>query len=98
MHGPRCIEVAAALLEDEDPRIRLGAVNALLDRGFGKPAQTIAATSDIPTLQFQHLVAARAFSDELARERAAAENGKTINAKAEQPLLTMADLMRPALE
>ena len=64
VHGPRCIAVAAALLDDDDPRIRLGAVTALLDRGYGKPAQRIEA-DEATSVVLLHLAAARAMSAQL---------------------------------
>lgn len=62
-HGPRCIEVAAALLKDADPKIRLAASMALLDRGFGRPQQRI-ETSQGDSLTL-HLIAAQAISGQL---------------------------------
>jgi hypothetical protein len=77
-YGPRCIEVAVELLDDADPRIRLAALIALLDRGFGRPAQAVSSATDMPTLTLQHLVAARTFGAELAAERAAMEQHPTV--------------------
>ena len=95
VHGPRCIEVAAELLEHPDPRIRLAALVALLDRGFGRPAPAVMAADNALSLQFQHLVAARAFSDALH------ENQETLgppeiegDAEPAEPR----DLMQPAAE
>jgi hypothetical protein len=56
----------------------------------------------MPTLQFQHLIAVRAFSEELAAERAAIEQQPTINGEA-TPLpdgqeSTPRSLFEPALE
>jgi hypothetical protein len=96
-HGPKCIEVAAALLNSDDERIRLAAVIALLDRGFGRPPQAIVTPDNTQSITFMHLVAARAFSDELAAERAAAENSgaPTISGKAAP---APRNLFEPALE
>jgi hypothetical protein len=100
VHGPRCIEVAVELLDDPDPRIRLAALVALLDRGFVRPAQASASQDNTTSLQFMHLAAARAFSEQLAAERQAAENGQTtIHANAASPPLSIEELLsRPALE
>jgi hypothetical protein len=105
VHGPRCIEVAAELLEDADPRIRLAALVALLDRGFGRPAPAISGTTDMPTmLQLMHHEAASAFSEQLAREREAAEHRQplTINGAAtkapDTAVSTSVNLLEPALE
>jgi hypothetical protein len=66
-HGPRCIAVAASLLEDADPRIRLGALVALLDRGFGKPRQAVEINDPANSLML-HWVAAKRVSEELQEE------------------------------
>ena len=39
--GPRAVAVLTELLEDPDKRIRIEASKALLDRGFGRPAQSV---------------------------------------------------------
>jgi hypothetical protein len=62
-YGPKCIEVAAELLTDPDPRIRLAAVVALLDRGFGRPKQMIEG-ADGTSPSALHLLAAIAVSRE----------------------------------
>ena len=103
MHGPRCIDVAAELLEDPDPRIRLAALVALLDRGFGRPPQAVSGATDMPTmLQLMHHKAVSAFSAELAAEREAAErqlsSPLTINGEASSDRQAPIDLMAPALE
>ena len=85
-HGPRCIEVAAALLDDADPRIRLGALQALLDRGFGRPAQAISVEGDATSNLLQHLLAARTVSAlglaESAQQGAATRTSLLIEATA----------------
>jgi hypothetical protein len=91
-HGPKCIEVAAALLEDPDPRIRLAALVALLDRGFGRPVQAIAASDNATSIQFQHLVAARLSSDVINRTRVIDGDAGVATET------TSIDLMTPALE
>jgi hypothetical protein len=84
-HGPRCIDVAVALLDDPDPRIRLATVTALLDRGFGKPMQTIGGGDDAAGITFLHLIAARASSDAL--------NGRVIDS--EHTVVDTDETMRP---
>ena len=39
--GNRCIEVLRELIEHDDPKVRMAAADQLLNRGFGKPRQTI---------------------------------------------------------
>jgi hypothetical protein len=85
-HGPRCIAVAAELLGHDDARIRLGALVALLDRGFGKPRQTI-ETNDPRSPSGLHLLAARLIGDEIVA--ALEERNNTINAEPTQDLLNL---------
>jgi HEAT repeat protein len=40
-HAQRAIERLAELMNGDDPRVAVSAAQALLDRGFGKPAQSI---------------------------------------------------------
>ena len=45
-YGKKAIEKLAALLDSEDPRIQVSAAQAILDRGFGKPAQSMTVSGD----------------------------------------------------
>lgn len=45
-HGPRAISRLAELMEGEDPRVAVAASQALLDRGYGKPAQVVGGDPD----------------------------------------------------
>jgi hypothetical protein len=45
-HGDKAIKTLAAGLDDDDARVRMSAATALLDRGFGKPAQAITGGTD----------------------------------------------------
>lgn len=49
-HGEKAINTLAALLDDADPRVRKDAATAILDRGYGKPAQPLAGDPDSPIL------------------------------------------------
>jgi hypothetical protein len=91
VHGPRCIEVAVELLDDPDSRIRLGALTALLDRGFGKPKQMI-ETNDPANPGLLHLLAAQQVSAEII---ARLEQQPTIAgyAEPERPETTARDLL-----
>jgi hypothetical protein len=60
-YGPRCIEVAAELLDDPDSRVRLAALVALLDRGFGRPAQVVTSPDGASAIHL-HLTAATSIS------------------------------------
>jgi len=42
-HGDELVEALLALTKDKDPRVRLGAIQAALDRGWGKATQQIEA-------------------------------------------------------
>jgi len=51
------------LLGDRDARIRLAAANSLLDRGYGKPAQSVNVEgSDGNSNVLMHLLAAKAIA------------------------------------
>ncbi len=41
-HGDELVQALLALTKSEDERVRLGAITAALDRGWGKPAQSVA--------------------------------------------------------
>ncbi len=86
VHGPRCIQIVAGMLDDPDSRIRLGAATVLLDRGFGKPNQNVTATGD-GTLTL-HLLAAQAIGRELLE--VATANAPTINGDAVETTATPA--------
>jgi hypothetical protein len=45
-HGPAAIQTLVACLRD--PRHKIAAAQALLDRGFGRPAQTIIGDTERP--------------------------------------------------
>jgi hypothetical protein len=86
-------------MEDPDPKVRLAAVVALWDRGFGKPSQTVTDATTGETVTFLHLVAMRAFSDELNAQRVVDGNvvsreTTTDNTTQSQPR----NLMEPATE
>lgn len=45
-HGPEAIRTLALHMAGDDPRVAVAAAQALLDRGFGKPAQAIVGGDD----------------------------------------------------
>ncbi len=47
-HGPAAIKKLVALLDSDDERTRLAAIKEILDRGYGRPAQTIGGNLDKP--------------------------------------------------
>jgi hypothetical protein len=67
--GPKCIRKLDALLDSEDDRVAMAALVYAMDRGFGKPVQAVADATSGDRLTFLHLVAMRAFSDELHATR-----------------------------
>ncbi len=46
LHGEELIDALLALTRSDDERVRLGAITAALDRGWGKPAQAVQIGSD----------------------------------------------------
>ncbi len=40
-HGQELVEALLALTKSDDERVRLGAIQAALDRGWGKPTQAV---------------------------------------------------------
>ena len=62
--GPEAVATMAELMRDTTatPSIRLAAATALLDRGFGRPKQTVDATVNI-NLAEEHLAALNALTD-----------------------------------
>lgn len=49
-HGEKSIETLAKQLDNADPRISMDAAVRLLDRGYGKPTQTIERGDKSPDL------------------------------------------------
>jgi hypothetical protein len=45
IHGGEAIKTLAGLMNSKDPKIQVSAANAVLDRGFGKPSQTLDLTA-----------------------------------------------------
>ena len=43
-HGDELVQALLALTKSNDERVRLGAIQAALDRGWGRPSQTIEGT------------------------------------------------------
>jgi len=40
-HGDELVKALLALTKSDDERVRLGAIQAALDRGYGRPAQAV---------------------------------------------------------
>ena len=43
-HGDELVQALLVLTKSDDERVRLGAIQAALDRGYGKPAQSVEAS------------------------------------------------------
>jgi hypothetical protein len=81
-------------MEDPDPKIRLAAVIALWDRGFGKPPQSVTDATTGERVTFLHLIAARSISDQINGDRVfEAEHTDVDTAPGTPP-----NLLEPALE
>jgi hypothetical protein len=48
LYGEEAIERLVALMRSEDPNVALKAANALLDRAYGRPAQTLQTDPEQP--------------------------------------------------
>jgi hypothetical protein len=98
-HTEEALAVLVGALADSDRRVAVSAAGMLLAYGWGRPKQMLVATDDAQSLTLMHLVAARASSDRInARYPGGDAGGTTIDARPEPPLVTMEDLMKPALE
>ena len=47
-HEGDLVTALVKLTKDDDPRVRLGAINACFDRGWGKPAQSVTGDAGGP--------------------------------------------------
>jgi hypothetical protein len=81
-------------MEDPDPKIRLAAVIALWDRGFGKPAQTVTDATTGEKVTFLHLIAARSISDQINGDRVFEAEHTDVDTAPNTP----PNLLEPALE
>jgi hypothetical protein len=88
--------VLVEALHDEDTRNRITAANMILDRGWGKPAQTVTDATTGEQVTFLHLVAMRAFSDELNAQRVV--DGNVVADATNDTPNAPRNLMEPATE
>lgn len=63
-HTKLAIETLVEIAQSGPPNARAQAAQALLDRGWGKPSQTIVNVSDIPEAEFVAEVKRRMAEDE----------------------------------
>jgi hypothetical protein len=93
-HTQKSVDVLVAALSDDDARIRVTAAGMLLDRGWGKPAQSVTDATTGEKVTFLHLVAARSISDQINGDRVfEAEHTDVDTASGTPP-----NLLEPALE
>lgn len=93
-HTPQAIDRLARALEDPDSRVAVAAAGMLLDRGWGKPAQSVTDATTGEKVTFLHLVAARSISDQINGDRVfEAEHTDVDTASGAPP-----NLLEPALE
>jgi hypothetical protein len=90
-HAPEAIEALVRGLKD--PKHYVHAAQVLLDRGFGKPQQTLAVDGVMDHWSL-HLLAARAIAQELQAERQTIDG----TVRDTRPVELPADLTAPALE
>jgi hypothetical protein len=76
----------------KDPKLKVQAATALLDRGWGKPVQAIEASAQ-EDITVWHLIAATQFSERLASERSVIDGTAT----SDKPRFVV-DWSKPALE
>jgi HEAT repeat protein len=95
-HTPAAIAALVAALSE--PRERVAAAVALLDRGWGKPAQTVTDATTGEKITFLHLTAMRAFSDELAASRTIDGNAVPRETTSDNTNVSTRNLMEPATE
>jgi len=48
LHGDELVDALLALTKSEDERVRLGAIQACLDRGWGRPVQGVDISVEVP--------------------------------------------------
>jgi hypothetical protein len=62
--GMAALKVLEDIMSDPgaDHKVRITAASAMLDRGFGKPSQSVEQTHNVTDLSAQHLEALRALS------------------------------------
>ena len=55
-HGEALVKALLALTKSDDERVRLGAIQAALDRGWGKPTQAVDVGMDVQITQIKHVI------------------------------------------
>lgn len=94
-HVPTAVKAIVRCLDD--PKHSLRAAEILLDRVYGKPVQAISSPDAATTITFLHLVAARAFSEQMQAGNVPVIEGNT-DVATDTNVSTKPDLMEPAKE
>ncbi len=55
-HGDDLVAALLKLTKSDDERVRLGAIQAALDRGWGKPTQAVDMTVSEPITKIEHVI------------------------------------------
>jgi hypothetical protein len=93
-HTQKSVDVLVAALSDDDARIRVTAAGMLLDRGWGKPSQSVTDATTGEKVTFLHLVAARSISDQINGDRVFEAEHTDVDTAPNAP----PNLLEPALE
>ncbi len=55
-HGQELVEALLALTKSDDERVRLGAIQAALDRGWGKPTQAVDLGGEMAITKIERVI------------------------------------------
>ncbi len=55
-HRDELVEALLALTKSDDERVRLGAIKECLDRGWGKPAQSVSLDVAVQVTKIEHQI------------------------------------------
>ena len=59
-HGEALVKALLKLTKSDDERVRLGAIQAALDRGYGKPTQAVDVGMDVQITKIEHVIVSAA--------------------------------------
>ncbi len=55
-HGDELVQALLALTKSDDERVRLGAIQAALDRGWGKPTQAVDLGGEMAITKIERVI------------------------------------------
>ncbi len=67
LHGDELVAALLKLTKSDDERVRLGAIQAALDRGYGKPTQAVDLAVHEPITKIEHVIVNPLPGSELVR-------------------------------